>query len=152
MRAASISFCGTAPSSCSKRLTALGDGQLRFQFGRAARSGCRARWHRDRPQVGQHFALGDLSPGRRHALWARDDAAGEHGLHPAAGIRIGNDLAVQFDRRRQFGDAHRLGAHAELALHRLRHEQAAVGQALQRCVTPVVPTADTAAGAFFLAS
>jgi hypothetical protein len=75
--------------------------------------------------------LATFRPGRRHALRAGNHAAGEHGLYPAAGFRIGNDLAVQFDRGGQFSDAHRLGAQTKLALHRLRHEQAAVGQSLR---------------------
>jgi hypothetical protein len=44
----------------------------------------------------------------------------------------------------------------ELTLHRLRHEQAAVGQPLRcrshPCGSSIVPAADAAAGAFFLAS
>ena len=115
---------------------ALGDGQLRFEFCEAGFLVATLDGTADRSQVDQDFALGDLSSGRRHALWARDDAAGEHGLHPTAGFRIGNNLAIQFDRRRQFGDTHRLGTQAELALHRLRHEQTAVGQPLQRCSHP----------------
>jgi hypothetical protein len=49
-------------------------------------------------------------------------------LDPSAGIRIGDDLAVELDGGGQIADCARLGAYPELALHRLGHEQAAVGQ------------------------
>jgi hypothetical protein len=106
----------------------------------------------DRSQVGQDFALGDLSSGRRHALWARDDAAGEHGLHPTAGFRIG--MTWPFNSTVAASSAIRTGWVRKPSWRCTGFGTNRLPSA-NRCgaaVTPVVPTADTAAGAFFLAS
>jgi hypothetical protein len=84
----------------------------------------------DGAQIRQHLPLGDLLSQRRQTLRAGLDAAGLGRLDAPAGIRVGDDLAVEFDGRRQFADRCDHMAQAELALHRLGHEQAAVGKPL----------------------
>ena len=112
--------------------TSAGNGKLRLELGQLRFLVSALDGAADRAQIRHHFAPGDFPPRHRHAFGAGDDTARKRRLNPAAGLRVGDDLAVEFDRRGEVGDAYRLCAHTQLTLHRLGDKQATIGQTL-RC-------------------
>ena len=111
--------------------TASGNGELGFQFGQLRVLVAAFEGASGGAQVSQYFALGHLAARHRHTLGSGQYAAGLRRLDAAAGIGVGNDLAVEFDGRCQIAVAGRTGADPELTLNRLRHEQAAIGEPLR---------------------
>jgi hypothetical protein len=109
----------------------IGNGQLSFQLGQLRPLIATLDGAADRAQIGQHLTFDDSSSRHRHAFGAGHDAAGKGGLDPAARIGVRDHLAVELDRRGEIADTGSTGTNFELALHRLGHEQAAVGQALR---------------------
>ena len=134
-RAASISFCGTVPSSDSSRLTRCSASggwrdirQRRLLVGAVDGAG-------DRTHLREDLAFRYALAGDRQAVGAGFDAAGKGRLHAAAGIRVDADAAVQLDRQRLLGFFRHHGPDSDAALGELGHIDAAVGQARQAAST-----------------
>jgi hypothetical protein len=138
--ACSTSFFGTLPSSCSRRA------RRRSRIASCAASSARAAWRSARPPASS-VGTSQASVSPRATRWpitamprpAGFDAPGLGGLHPAAGIGIGHHAPGQLDHAGELAFRRRRRAHGERALHRLGHEERAVGQALRRFPRAVKP-------------
>ena len=85
-----------------------------------------------RRHIGENIALFDRCPQPRKAVRRRRKPASDRRLNEAAGVRIGNDAARQFERGAVRGGFDRDGADRENTLDALGHEYAAVGQPLRQ--------------------
>ena len=111
----------------------LDDGDLLIEFALAlAHVGDVDRLHRRR-DIGEHVALlSTACPGCGKPPGGGDSRPADRGLHVAAGIRIGNDPARQFDGAAECAGNGQHRADRKDALRGLRHENAAVRQPRSR--------------------
>jgi hypothetical protein len=113
---------------------AFEDAFLRSQFGQGRQLSTAFEGGCSRLQPGQNLPFDDLLTKHGQPVRASLDPPTLESLHPAAGIRIGDNAAIEFDRAGEFPLEGGPGAQAQLPLGRFRDKDAAVRQAQGRLV------------------